>query len=160
MIVDSIFYWIKRQTPRMYLRKAFFNFFINYKNKWCNIVWRGCGVAQGAAWLIGCGARRAAVRRPRVRISARHPQWRPSTWADSDEETRAELDKCYEWMCYEWMCSAWMYIMKKHNIEWPRATKPLILFGTGSLHCLSKSRLTLFSLSETLIQKCTDPFLC
>ncbi len=26
-------------------------------------------------------------------------QWRPSTWADSDDATRAELSECYESMC-------------------------------------------------------------
>jgi hypothetical protein len=43
----------------------------------CGMAQSGCGMAQsgcGMAQLVGC---QAAVRRPRVRISARHPSGNP-----------------------------------------------------------------------------------
>jgi hypothetical protein len=81
-----------------------------------------CGltlIKKGAAWL-------SRVRHGSVRV--RHgsvssvsggckaapssnlgsaPQWRPSTWACSDEETGAEVSECYEWMSMN-EC-VWMY---------------------------------------------------
>ncbi len=90
----------------------------------------GCGMAQrvrhyseGAAWLVGCGIARFRVRHgsvgsvlgcckaaPSTNLGSAS-QWRPSNWADSDEE---------------WMNVYVQYIMKKTNKEWLRATKPLI----------------------------------
>ncbi len=33
------------------------------------------------------------------------PQWRPSTWAYSNEETGAELSECYEWVWNLYECT-------------------------------------------------------
>ncbi len=145
-------------------------YFVNSQEKW---VWAVSGLDSWAAVTAGAGGSscqvvgcagsiadpdsqyfgqpdpllRVAVRRPRVRISARQPsgetlylslqRWR--NWSGTQRKL---------WMnVYEWICmNVWMYckIMKKTNKEWLRATKIRIrLESRMRIHGRRKWRLTL-----------------
>ncbi len=70
------------------------------------------------------------------------PQWRPSTWACSDEETGAELSECCELMRmneFVWMYSKWWRKLIKSGFVPP---KPLML-NTYSKHCMVTGKINI-----------------
>ncbi len=82
-------------------RKSFWSHAMKKKGSY----WLGCGVDQTGCGVDQTVTRRGAVRRPRVRISARHPSGGPLLrWADNNEENRVELSQCDGWIYWMYSC--------------------------------------------------------